>query len=386
MKEVILCTAIVSLLIGKVSQKIISMYEEREQRINDVGQEIPVSLSSKGATLQDVARAAGVTMGTASKAINGRGKLSLETRERVRNEARRLGFRFRELEQDVLVDQRAMIGVLTSDIYGRFSFPLLMGIEKAFGTRPLSAVLCATNDHMQEQMHLQMLLERRVDGIIVSARREDPRVPIDLGSSFLPVVYAHTQVTDPRALCVLPDDAQGARLAVEHLVQMGRRQFAHITGPSYFEAVRLREGAMRQVLAEHDIPFSEQRVLSGPWQESWGYTAAQYLFKQDASIDALFCGSDQLARGAVEALHELGVRIPDDVAIVGFDNWEPIACGTRPALTTVDMNLEAVGRYVGQSLLDLLAGKLLSGIVRLPCNLIIRESSGAARTNGHLGK
>ena len=124
------------------------------------------------------------------------------------------------------------------------------------------------------------------------------------------VVYAHTQVTDPQALCVLPDDAQGARLAVEHLVQSGRRHFAHITGPSYFEAVRLREGAMRQVLAEHAMPFSEQRVLSGPWQESWGYTAAQYLIKQDPTIDALFCGSDQLARGAVEALHELVCAFP----------------------------------------------------------------------------
>jgi LacI family transcriptional regulator len=358
-----------------------STYEEQEQNTAGADTEIHPAAAVRGVTLQHVAQAAGVTLGTASKAINGRGKLSLETRERVRNEARRLGFRFRELDQDVPVDQRAMIGVLTSDIYGRFSFPLLMGIEKAFGVRPISAVLCATSDQAQEQMHLQMLLERQVDGIVVSARREDPRLPIELGQATLPVVYAHTQVTDPHALCVLPDDAQGARLAIEHLVHIGRRQFAHITGPGYFEAVRLREGAMRQVLAEHDISLSEQRVLSGPWQESWGYTAAHYLMKQDPSIDALFCGSDQLARGAVEALHELGVRIPDDVAVVGFDNWEPIACATRPALTTVDMNLEAVGHYVGQCLLDLLAGKLLSGTVRLPCNLIIRESSSITRTN-----
>ena len=88
-------------------------------------------------------------------------------------------------------------------------------------------------------------MERQVDGIVVSARREDPRLPIDLGQAHLPVVYAHTQVADPDALCVLPDDAQGARLAVEHLIHIGRRQFAHITGPGYFEAVRLREGAMR---------------------------------------------------------------------------------------------------------------------------------------------
>src|SRR5579884_3860251 len=341
------------------------MQKDREDPYNELSREqsVILPLSAKGATLRDVARAAGVTIGTASKAINGRGKLRQETRERVRNEARRLGFRFRDLGRDTPLEQRIMIAVLTTDVYGRFSLPLVMGIEEAFGLRPASAVLCVSRDQTGEQQHLQMLLERQVDGIVVSARREDPRPPIDIGQSSIPIVYAHTQVTDPDALCILPDDAQGARLAVEHLVQLGRRQFAHITGPGYFDAVRLREGAMRQVLAEHDIPLLEHRVLSGPWQESWGYTATQYILKQDPSIDALFCGSDQLARGAVDALHEHGVRIPDDVAVVGFDNWEPIACATRPALTTVDMNLEAVGRYVGQCLLKLLAGELLSGII-----------------------
>lgn len=357
------------------------MYKDQEQGMSVVeeGQDFPAALSVKGATLQDVAEAAGVTLGTASKALNGRGKLKQETRDRVREEARRLGFRLRSLEADMSTDRHAMIGVLTSDIYGRFSLPLLTGMEEAFEGHSISAVLCTTRDQAQEQAYIHMLRERQVDGIVVSARREDPRLPIEPGQPLIPVIYAHTQVTDPEALCVLPDDAQGARLAVEHLVRSGRRRFAHITGPSYFDAVRLREGAMRQVLTEHAVPFSEQRVLSGPWHESWGYTAAQYLFKQDPTIDALFCGSDQLARGAIDALHELGVRIPDDVAIVGFDNWEPIASATRPALTTIDMNLQAIGHYVGQSLLDLLAGKKLSGITRLPCNLIIRESSSTGQ-------
>jgi LacI family transcriptional regulator len=333
--------------------------------------------SVKSVTLQDVAQAAGVTIGTASKAINGRGKLSQETRERVRSEAQRLGFHLRGMELHAVENRHAMIGVLTSDIYGRFSLPLLMGIEEAFSGHATSAVLCTTRDQEQEQAHIQTLLQRQVDGFIVSARREDVRSPIDLRQNTLPVVYAHTQVADTRALCVLPDDAQGARLAIEHLISIGRRQFAHITGPSYFDAVRLREGAMRQVLSDHAIPFSEQRALSGPWYESWGYTAAQYLLKQDPSIDALFCGSDQLARGAVEALHDLGIRIPSDVAIVGFDNWEPIATATRPALTTIDMNLHEVGKYAGSAILDLLAGQSRSGIVRLPCQLVVRASSSS---------
>ena len=338
-----------------------------------------VLLPPSGATLQDVAQAAGVTIGTASKAINGRGKLRQETRERVRAEAKRLGFRFRELRQDTILQQGVMIGVLTTDNYGRFSIPLLAGIEDAFGSRPVSAVLCNSRDLEREQQQINVLLSRQVDGIIVSARREDPRPPIDISGSSVPVVYAFTQVRDPRALCILPDDGQGARLAMEHLIQLGRRQFAHITGPGYFEAVRLRENAMRQTLAEHGLQLPEHRVLSGPWQESWGYTATNYLFDQDSSIDALFCGSDQLARGAVEALRERGMRIPDDVAIVGFDNWEPIACATRPTLTTVDMNLTEVGRHAGECMLALLAGEMRSGIIRLPCSLVIRESSGAPR-------
>lgn len=334
----------------------------------------------KGATLQDVADAAGVTIGTASKAINGRGKLSKETRERVRYEARRLGFRFRDLQaEETPMGPRAMIAVLTTDIYGRFSLPLLMGIEEAFGARPISAVLSVLRDPALEKHHLQMLLDRQIDGIVVSARREDPRPPIDIGQASIPVIYAHTQVADPRALCVLPDDAQGARLAVEHLIKNGRRNIAHITGPGYFSAVRLREQALREVLAEHNLPLPEHRVLSGPWQESWGYTAAQYLLKQDPAIDAIFCGSDQLARGALDGLHKMGIRVPAEIALVGFDNWEPIACATYPQLTTVDMDLEAIGRYVGQSLLDLLAGKVHMGIVRLPCNLVVRQSSGPAR-------
>lgn len=95
-------------------------------------------------------------------------------------------------------------------------------------------------------------------------------------------------------------------------------------------------------------------------------------------MDALFCGSDQLARGAIDALRERGVRVPNDVSVVGFDNWEPIASASRPSLTTVDMNLVQVGRYAGESLIAMLSGEMRSGIVRLPCSLIVRDSSKRA--------
>ena len=112
----------------------------------------------------------------------------------------------------------------------------------------------------------------------------------------------------------------------------------------------------------------------------WGREAVGVLLDRNPKIDAIFCGSDQIARGAVDALRDLGVRVPDDIAVVGFDNWQIIAAATRPPLTTIDMNLHELGRQAGLRLLDMIAGKAQkSGIIRLPCSLVVRKSCGASR-------
>src|SRR5207248_2899967 len=170
-------------------------------------------------------------------------------------------------------------------------------------------------------------------------RRIDPRPPIDVGRAALPILYAFAQVTDPQALCLIPNDAQGGRLATEHLLRAGRRRLAHVTGPRHFECVRARREGMEQALREHGLDMvAAHRVYSGPWQEAWGYEAAACLLVADPQVDAIFCGADLIARGVVDALRERGVRVPDDVAVVGFDNWEIMAEGSRPPLTTIDMN------------------------------------------------
>jgi LacI family transcriptional regulator len=329
-------------------------------------------------TIRDVARTAGVAISTASKALNDRGKLRPETRTRVREAAERLGFRRNDLAQSLLRGRTFTVGLLTTDSYGRFSIPLMIGIEDALGPAQISVFLCdARDDPARERQYISSLLAKRVDGIIVTARRTDPRRPIDVGAAHVPVLYAYTQVEAPDALCLLPDDRQGGHLATAHLLRNGRRCLAHITGPMRFEAVRLRREGMDQALAEHDRDLPEHRVLSGPWQEAWGYEAAGRLLDADPHIDGIFCGSDQIARGAVDALRERGVRVPDDVAIVGFDNWEVIAAATRPALTTVDMNLPALGRLAGTRLLAMIGGERASDIIRLPCSLVVRASCGA---------
>lgn len=331
-------------------------------------------------TIYDVARLANVAIGTASKALNGRGQLRPETRERVRTAAAQLGFRPNDLVHSLLRGRTYTVGLLTTDSYGRFSIPLLTGIEDAFAMASISVFLCnGRDDPQRERHHIESMLAKQVDGIIVTGRRIDPRPPIDVGVSHVPVLYAFTQIDPPTALCLLPDDAQGARLATEHLLRAGRRHVAHITGPRDFEAVGLRERAMRETLAEHGIHLSESHVLSGPWDEGWGYDAANQVLDRDPHVDAIFCGSDLLARGVADALRERSVRVPDDVALVGFDNWDIIAAATRPPLTTVDMDLHALGRMAGTRLLDLIDGQTEAGIERTPCRLVVRASCGAVQ-------
>jgi LacI family transcriptional regulator len=346
------------------------------QRGRKVSSNVRDPARARPATIRDVARAAGVAVGTASKALNGRGRLREETRNRVLVEAERLDFRPNDLIKSLLRGRTFTVGMITTDYFGRFNMPVMAGIEDALGAAEILVFLCNTRDDpVREQKVIASLLAKQVDGIIVMGRRIDARPPIAVGRSHVPVVYAFASVDDPAALSLLPDDAQGGRIATEHLLGLGRRNLAHITGPADREAVRLRREGMISALNDRGIVIPSERILSGDWTEEWGYAAGGELLYRDPAVDAIFCGSDIIARGVMDGLRERGKMIPDDVAVVGFDNWEILATQARPPLTTVDMNLHDLGREAARHLLAKVDGEEVSGVIRLPCSLIVREST-----------
>jgi LacI family transcriptional regulator len=331
-------------------------------------------------TIHDVARRAKVSVGTVSKALNDKGRLRQETRERVIAAANDLDFRPNSLAQSLHSARSMTVGILSTDSFGRFTFPILEALERRLFDHGIAVFMCnATDDPVRERRHIDQLIGKRVDGLVVTARRSDRRDPISPAARGLPVVYALSQVENPEALCLLPDDEGGAKLAVSHLAALGRRRIAHITGPERFEAVRLREMGWSKALAEAGLKAAAGDYRPGRWSEIWGREAAQNLFlhRRDPP-DALFCGNDQIARGAVDALRDMGLAVPADVAVVGFDNWKIMAEATRPPLTSVDMNLGALGREAGAALLEMIAGHEVAGVRRLPCSLVVRESCGAA--------
>lgn len=331
-------------------------------------------------TLRDVARRAGVSIATASKALNASGRLSAETRARVLEVARALHYRPNDLAHSLHRARSMTVGLLSNDSFGRFAFPIAEALERRLFDAGIALFMCnATDDPERERRHIDQLRGKRIDGLVVTARRTDLRAPITLPGHALPVVYVFSRVDSPDALCLLPDDEGGARLAVEHLLSLGRRRIAHVTGPERFEAVWLRAQGWRAALSAQAI--EPERYLTGAWSESWGRQAAATLLADPARMpDALFCGNDQIARGALDQLERMGVTAPDDVAVVGFDNWSVMTEAARPPLTSVDMNLGALGDEAGAALIEMMSGARLAGARRLPCSLVVRASCGANRT------
>jgi LacI family transcriptional regulator len=325
-------------------------------------------------TITDVAALAGVSPGTASKALNGRGTLRPETRQRVQDAAEQLGFIANAAARSLQTGRSYTVGMITTDSIGRFSIPLMIGAEDALGAGQVSVFLCdARDDPIREQYYLRTLLARQVDGLIVTGRRTQARPPIGAGLP-VPVVYAFISSADPGDCSVVPDEADGARRAIEHLLAVGRRRIAHVTGPEHHHSATVRAAAATQAVAAAGLDLAAP-VLFGEWSEAWGRQAAGILLSTGAGVDAVFCGSDQIARGVAEALQEAGRTVPGDVALVGFDNWDVMVDGSRPALTSIDMDLEGIGRTAAELLLAAINGDAEPGRRARPCRLVPRAST-----------
>ncbi|GAA5189813.1 LacI family DNA-binding transcriptional regulator [Rugosimonospora acidiphila] len=327
--------------------------------------------------IADVAALAGVSTGTASKALNGLGQLRPETRERVRSAAEQLGFRPNALARALPSGRSYTVGLITTDSFGRFTIPIMMGAEDGLSAGQISVFLCdGREDSIREQHYLRTLLDRQVDGIIVTGRRRDARPPLAEGLP-VPVVYAMTESSNPADCSVVPDDAHGGRIATTHLLDIGRTRIAHITGPERFLGARLRASSAEEVLAQAGLRLVGTGARFGEWSEAWGRQATAIVMRSAPDTDAIFCGSDQIARGATDALRELGRRVPDDVALIGYDNWEIFAATSRPALSTVDPNLSEVGRIAARHLLSAIDGAPVPGVHTVPGMLVIRASTGS---------
>jgi len=323
--------------------------------------------SPRNVTLTAVAREAGVSTATASKALNDRFDVSESTRARVRDVAERLGFVPNALARGLLAGRSHTVGILTNDLQGRFVSKIMVGAEEAIG-RGHSTVLLANSDgDVGRQAHqLQALLERRVDGLIIVDEYLEERPPL-LVRGVTPVVYAFGMSEDPTDVSVVPDVREGGREAARHLRAIGRTRLAHIGGD-----ITSYSGAERAQGFLDIVPTAGDAVLRREYTEQWGWDATGRLLATHPETDGIFAGNDQIARGAIDRLHAEGRRVPEDVAVVGYDDWQVLSLLGRLPITTIDMRLEELG---AEAVRQLFGGQRTPGRVFIPPRLVPRFST-----------
>lgn len=325
------------------------------------------------ARLEDVARRAGVSLATASKALHNRPRVSQATRERVLAAADALNYRPNALAQSLATGLTNTIGLVTSDLQGRFCTPILIGVENELSTKETSILLTnARGDRALERRDIDKLLSLRVDGIIALNPETDSRP--SLGNIGIPIVYAYAPSDNPDDCSVTVDNVAAGRLAVEHLLSCGKNKIAIIGGDETFAATQDRIKGSTAALKDAGLDLVGP-LRCGRWDENWGRAGTRLLLDQGYDFDAVVCQNDQLARGCIDALKQRGKSIPGDVAVIGHDNWDVLTKSSRPALTSIDNDLELIGHKAAQMLMDAINGRPHHGITYVAPRLVQREST-----------
>jgi len=327
--------------------------------------------------MMDVAAQAGVSQATVSLILNGSpgARFSTATRHRVERVARELGYKFvhrdrrRETQEARVI---CFIGdELTTDPWVGEAFEGAR--EKALEFGVTVCLTIARSDPDAEILALERLSDRPFLGIIfatVLTRRIEPSAALRKHRTVLVNSYA----ADRSLPSVLPGDLVGGRAATERLIVAGRRRIGFINGQQGLDASRDRLRGYRQALASHDIPFDPALVKPGNWEPSSGYDMTRALMALPQPPDAIFCANDLMAVGCYDALRELGKRIPQDVAVIGFDDRD-IAKFLHPPLTTLLLPQREMGAIAAEILIDA-AGRLDAGPkqIKVECPLVERQS------------
>ncbi|GAB3393177.1 LacI family DNA-binding transcriptional regulator [Humibacter soli] len=318
---------------------------------------------AKRASMSDVARAAGVSLTTASRALGGVGRVSPETRARVIETAERLQFQPDMIARSFVTGRSFIVGVLAEAAHGRFSMPLIVGATDYLGRENIAAVtLDAHGTPRVLNDYLKRLRSRRIDGVLVVG--DDPnRASLVLSEDFgAPVVFASSSATPETDYVVAPDNRGAGRLAAEHLIGLGRRHIAHVTAAVHEPAVDARASGFTEAMATAGMPIAMGAPLYGSYLQRWGTDAAERIIASGEPVDAVFAANDEIAIGLFATFHRRGIRVPDDVAIVGYDNR--LAGVRRPddPLTTFDPELDRVGERAAQRLLEAIGGSGEPGV------------------------
>lgn len=328
-------------------------------------------------TIKDVAREANVSVASVSRALNGNSSVTEDTRRRIVSIASRLRYMPHGAARSLITRRTNTVGALLPDLYGEFFSELIRGIDLAARSRGLHLLVSSSHGDANEAAAALRAMQGRVDGLLVMSPHVDAGFLHENLPDSLPVVLMNSDVENTRYSTLNVDNYGGAFAITQHMIKRGHRHVALIAGPDNNFDAQQRDKGYRAAMAK-SAPGVRFHVIAGDFTEESGYRAGQELLAENPRPTAVFAANDMMAVGCLYAFTEAGVRVPEDIALAGFDDI-PIARYMTPPLTTVRVRIADLGRSALERLasrLDHAAGASASAQT-LGYEIVVRGSCGA---------
>jgi LacI family transcriptional regulator len=333
----------------------------------------PPEVAPAAVTLLDVAKEAGVSPSTVSRILNGTARVDATKRAAVEKAIKKLHFKPNLFARSLKTGTTMTVGILAQDIESPFYTRAMRGVEQGLAGSGYAPIIVSGHWNAQEEAErIRLLQARRIDGLVILTGHLPDEQILEFARQ-QPIVVTGRHLEGPSICCHTIDHETGGYLATRHLIGLGHRRIAHIAGPlDHVDAIERHSGYVR-AHQEAGLVVDPDLVVQGDFMESGGLMAMNRLLDSGHAFTAVFAANDQSAFGARVAMYRRGIRVPDDVSLVGFDDL-PVAAYQTPPLTTVRQPIYEVGLFAAQSLLNMLGHP--TPVVELPpLSLTVRETT-----------
>lgn len=324
------------------------------------------------ATIKDVAKLAGVAVSTASYALNNIKKVSPATVKRVQDAARELNYQKNGLASDLKRTKTNTIALILKDLSGPYYSELIKGVQEVTMTNGFDLIACSSIGGEQSTA-VKFLKEKRVDGAIILAQNMTDEIIIESAREGFPIVVLDRNIDNEHIIQVEVDNMQGGYLATEHLIKMGHKEIAYISGPYNSHDNEMRFDGFQHALSEHDIRYQSRWKFSGDFTREGGYRATKMLIAQGNLPTAVFFANDEMALGGLQAFNEKQISVPEDISIIGYDDIQ-LSEYISPSLTTIRQPKYEAGALAVHLIFQQLLLEKVERYYKLPTELVERKS------------